>query len=77
VWNFDRTGIPRLSKPSLYIFKSVYDSFNRLVFHAFKAEPGEVKQIFYFQTEKILRSKRPSRRALLESDQKRDAFLLS
>jgi hypothetical protein len=53
VWNFDRTGIPRLSKPSIYIFKSVYNSFKLLVFHALKAELGEVKCQFYFRTEEV------------------------
>jgi hypothetical protein len=53
VWNFDRTGIPRLSKPSIYIFKSVYNSFKLLVFHVLKAEPGEVKRVFYFRMEEV------------------------
>jgi hypothetical protein len=37
----------------MYIFKSVYNSYKRLVFHALKAEPGEVKCKFYFRTEEV------------------------
>jgi hypothetical protein len=34
---------------SMYIFKSVYSLYKPMVFHALKAEPGEVKCIFYFR----------------------------
>jgi hypothetical protein len=33
----------------MYIFKSVYILYKPLVFHALKAEPGEVKCILYFR----------------------------
>jgi hypothetical protein len=42
------------NKICMYIFKSVYNSYKRLVFHALKAEPGEVKCKFYFRTEEVL-----------------------